>query len=116
MFKKKKEIEENEVFHRNDAFNSEILKIIRDINQNRLPPPVVKKSPMGQWTLEIVKMSIREASTGRENAAIIHMIMALRSGVPEPINSQVKKNLINLIDQKIYNNLQRNMELSVSAI
>lgn len=116
MFKKKKKIEENVISHRNDGLNSEMLKIIRDINQNRLPLPVEKESSLGQWTLELVKMSIREASTGNDDAAIKHMIMALRSGVPEPMNSNLKKSLIDLIDQKISNNLQKNMKLSVSAI
>ena len=116
MFKKKKKIKKNVVSHRNDGLNSEMLKIIRDINQNRLPPPVEKESPMGQWTLELVKSSIREASAGKKNSAIIHMILALRSGVPEPMNSNLKKKLIDLIDQKISNNLNRNMNLTVSAI
>ena len=92
---------------RDKDLNSEILKIILDINQNRLPPPASIKSQAGQWSIELVKLSIREAAKGRKNAAIFHMILALRYGVPEPTNSQVKKSLMDLIDQRMHENIQK---------
>ncbi|MFX1274940.1 MAG: hypothetical protein ACFFBP_03670 [Promethearchaeota archaeon] len=95
---------------REEDFNSKMLKIIRDIIKNNLPPPYPKDTPNGQRAWRIADTSLTFASEGRIKTAIRYMIIALRSGVPEPVNSHLRSLLIKLIDGQIKFNIHFNKE------
>ena len=88
--------------------------IARDFIQNKLPPPKPSFSSDGQRAMQIAMASLKLLAEGRIDESIKSMILALQLGVPEPINSQIKRTLLNLLDQNIDNSTITSMDKVVS--
>jgi len=88
--------------------------VARDFIQNKLPPPKPSFSADGQRAMQIAVASLKLLSEGRFDESIKSMILALQLGVPEPINSQIKRTLLNLLDPNIDNSTLTSMDKVVS--
>lgn len=80
-----------------------IKAIVRDIIINRMPPAKLPTSPEGQRALILAMLADKKFSEGNIEDAISFMITALKLGLPEPLNSRIKRFLLNAIDLNIYN-------------
>ena len=72
-----------------ENFNSKMIKIVRDIIQNKLPTPLPINSPDARRAWNCAEAGIDFVSEGRIKEAIRCMIRALRLGVPEPANNDL---------------------------
>jgi len=69
--------------------NEKRIQIVRFLNN--LPPPRSSDSIEGKKANIMAMSALRDISEGRIQEAFNSMILALRMGVPEPINSQIKQ-------------------------
>ena len=88
-------------------FNSNMIKILGDIIRNELPIPSKDPKKVSE-AIKIGDTSMALAQEGRTQMAIKFMIKALRMGVPEPMNGQLKVILMTLIDRQINHNIVTN--------
>jgi len=93
---------------REEDFNGKMMRILGDIIKNNLPFPYSKDSEEGHEAWIIAEEALKFATNGKIQLAIRYMTIALRSGVPEPVNTHLRSLLIKLIDQQIKNNIQYN--------
>ncbi|MFW9822591.1 MAG: caspase family protein [Candidatus Thorarchaeota archaeon] len=75
------------------------VNTVRDIILNRLPPPKSSYSSEGKRALTIANMAFTMLNQGRYKESFEYMINALILGVPEPVNSMIKKILLDSLDR-----------------
>ncbi len=78
------------------SMSSELRRTIISL-LNNLPPPQPSYSPAGKRASLIANSALLAMSQGRANEAVEGLILALRMGVPEPLNSQLRDALIKAI-------------------
>ena len=91
-----------------EDFNNKMMRILGDIIKNNLPFPYSKDSEEGQEAWIVAEEALKFASNGKIKLAISYMAIALRAGVPEPVNTHLRSLIKKLIDRQIKNNIQYN--------
>lgn len=74
------------------------INAIRNAISYGLPPPKTPYSVEGQKAQSIANMAFEFLNRGEFRIALDYMISALKLGVPEPMNSRLKKILLDSID------------------
>ncbi|NHK33058.1 MAG: hypothetical protein FK730_17045 [Asgard group archaeon] len=75
------------------------INTIKDIILNRLPPPKPSYSSEGKRALIIANMAFNSINQGRYKQSFEYMVNALILGVPEPMNSRIKKILLDSLNR-----------------
>ena len=72
--------------------------IIKDFIMNKLPPPKSQLSPENREALLMGVMANKKLSEGNIIESIYLMLTALKLGIPEPMNSEIRSYLLDSLD------------------
>jgi RNA polymerase subunit RPABC4/transcription elongation factor Spt4 len=74
-----------------------VREVIRDILENKLPPPNSKYSDRGLRAMLFLNKAFELQNQGKMAESYDYLLKSLIMGVPEPYNSQIKKIFLNIL-------------------